>query len=58
METPKENPDETDHTIFEYIMMFADLIMLSLESFSDEEEVKTFSHSLKGGKGSSGNTSV
>ena len=28
------------------------------DSFSDKEEVKTSSHSLKGGKGGSGNTSV
>ena len=35
METPEESKDETDHTLFEFVKMWASLILLSIESFND-----------------------
>lgn len=40
METPPEQKDETDHTLWEFVKMWASLIMLSLESFSEENDKK------------------
>lgn len=33
METTPEQKDETDHTLWEFVKMWASLIMLSIESF-------------------------